>query len=154
MMMSSMTIGVAFGDLRERQRGIGLNDEQKGVSNACGLSRGPTSERARIRMPRLKPATWIRYRPASGHPCRKCERQPGCDRRPRFGHTQATIGLMGIYGRNSTSVDARLNASLLVGPFAFTRSRFDNISDSVTGFGDLIPQFSLRWNAGVRNFMT
>ena len=61
---------------------------------------------------------------------------------------------MGIYGRNSTSVDARLNASLLVGPFAFTRSRFDNISDSVTGFGDLIPQFSLRWNAGVRNFMT
>jgi hypothetical protein len=24
----------------------------------------------------------------------------------------------------------------------------------VTGFGDLIPQFSLRWNAGVHNFMT
>ena len=47
-----------------------------------------------------------------------------------------------------------MNASLLVGPFAFTRSRFDNISDSVTGFGDLIPQFSLRWNAGVHNFMT
>ena len=67
---------------------------------------------------------------------------------------QATIGLMGIYGRNSASVDARLNASLLVGPFAFTRSRFDSISDSVTGFGDLIPQFSLRWNAGVHNFMT
>ena len=31
---------------------------------------------------------------------------------------QATIGLMGIYGQNSTSVDARLNAALLVGPFA------------------------------------
>ena len=67
---------------------------------------------------------------------------------------QATIGLMTIYGRNSASVDARLNASLLVGPFALTRSRFDTISDSVSGFGDLIPQFSLRWNAGVHNFMT
>ena len=61
-MITSMTIGVAFGDHRERQRGIGLNDEQKGVSNACGLSWGPTSERTRIRMPRLKPATWISYR--------------------------------------------------------------------------------------------
>ena len=33
-------------------------------------------------------------------------------------------------------------------------SRFDSISDSVTGFGDLIPQFALRWNAGVNNYMT
>ena len=67
---------------------------------------------------------------------------------------QATIGLVTSYGRNSTSIDAQLNAALLVGPFAFTRSRFDSISDSVTGFGDLLPLASLRWNAGVHNFMT
>ncbi len=78
---------------------------------------------------------------------------------------QATIGLLVPYGRNSTSIDARLNAAALVGPldfgpsgplgpFAFSRSRFDSISESVTGFGDLVPLVSLRWNAGVHNFMT
>jgi hypothetical protein len=56
---------------------------------------------------------------------------------------QATIGLLGAYGRNSVSVDTTLNASLLVGPFAITRSRFNSISDSVTGFTDLIPQLEL-----------
>ena len=66
---------------------------------------------------------------------------------------QATIGLITLYGRNSASLNANLNAALLVGPFAFTRSRFDSISDSVTGFGDLLPLASLRWNAGVHNFM-
>jgi len=66
---------------------------------------------------------------------------------------QATIGLIGIYGQSSASLNANLNAALLVGPFAFTRSRFDSISDSVTGFGDLLPLASLRWNAGVHNFM-
>ena len=35
-------------------------------------------------------------------------------------------------------------------PFA----RSDTISDTTWGFGDLIPQFALRWNAGVNNFMT
>lgn len=66
---------------------------------------------------------------------------------------QATIGLLGAYGRNSVSVDTTLNASLLVGPFALTRSRFNSISDSVTGFTDMVPQFTLRWNAGVNNYM-
>ena len=32
--------------------------------------------------------------------------------------------------------------------------RSDSISDSVWGFGDLVPQFSLRWNSGVHNYMT
>ena len=32
--------------------------------------------------------------------------------------------------------------------------RSDSISDSVWGFGDLVPQLSLRWNAGVHNYMT
>ena len=67
---------------------------------------------------------------------------------------QAAIGLQAVYGRKRTTDDAVLNTPVLVGPFATTRSRFDTISDTVTGFGDLSPQFSLRWNAGVHNVMT
>ena len=67
---------------------------------------------------------------------------------------QAAIGLQVVYGRKRTTDDAVLNTPVLVGPFATTRSRFDTISDTVTGFGDLSPQFSLRWNAGVHNVMT
>lgn len=66
---------------------------------------------------------------------------------------QLNVGLLTAYGRTSASLDATLNASLLVGPFALTRSRFFTDSDSVTGFGDLIPITSLRWNAGVHNVM-
>ena len=33
-------------------------------------------------------------------------------------------------------------------------SRSDSISDSVWGFGDLVPQLTLRWNTGVHNYMT
>ena len=32
--------------------------------------------------------------------------------------------------------------------------RSDTIFDSATGFGDLFPQATLRWNAGVHNYMT
>jgi len=42
----------------------------------------------------------------------------------------------------------------LIGPFDLTHSRFETIDSSVTGFGDLAPQVSLRWTAGVHNFMT
>ena len=35
-------------------------------------------------------------------------------------------------------------------PFA----RSDTISDTTWGFGDLVPMFALRWNAGVNNYMT
>ena len=38
------------------------------------------------------------------------------------------------------------------GNIPFMRS--DSISDSVWGFGDLVPQFNLRWNSGVHNYMT
>ena len=40
---------------------------------------------------------------------------------------------MAVYGRDATSLAS--------------------ISNSVTGFGDLQPQFSLRWNAGVHSYM-
>ncbi|MFD2181681.1 SphA family protein [Rhodoplanes azumiensis] len=67
---------------------------------------------------------------------------------------QATIALMTIAGRNTTAIDARLDAAVLAGPFAVSGSRFYGISETDTGVGDLYPQFFLRWNAGVNNYMT
>ena len=60
---------------------------------------------------------------------------------------QAAIALTATYGRKRTTDDVIITTPLLVGPFAVTRSRFDTISDTVTGFGDLSPQVSLRWNS-------
>ena len=54
------------------------------------------------------------------------------------------------YGRATAAVDATLTAAL--GPFGFTVS--GNRDEGVTGFGDLVPQFNLRWNEGVHNVMT
>jgi hypothetical protein len=62
---------------------------------------------------------------------------------------QANI-LLGIpYGQIRGSVDATLTGQL--GPIPFTIS--GAASDTVTGFGDLIPQANLRWNQGVNNYM-
>lgn len=63
---------------------------------------------------------------------------------------QAAMVLLVPYGRSQASVDATFAASL--GPFGFVRS--GSADDSVTGFGDLVPQFNVRWNQGVHNFMT
>ena len=63
---------------------------------------------------------------------------------------QAAVALLVPFGRNTVSVDATLTGAL--GPIGFTLS--GSRTDSVSGFGDLIPQFSLRWNHGVHNWMT
>jgi hypothetical protein len=63
---------------------------------------------------------------------------------------QAAVALLVAFGRSNANVDATLTGAL--GPFPFTVS--GGRSDSVTGFGDLVPQFALRWNMGVNNFMT
>jgi hypothetical protein len=68
---------------------------------------------------------------------------------PVFGG-QLSVGMMGLVGRNSAGLDGTITAG--VGPFTATRQ--GSISDAVTGFGDLFPQMSLRWNSGVHNFMT
>ncbi len=67
---------------------------------------------------------------------------------------QASLGLMGIYGANTTSLAGTLTGTLATPLGSIPFSRFDAISDSVMGFGDLYPQFNLRWNAGVHNYMT
>jgi len=63
---------------------------------------------------------------------------------------QAAVSMMGVYGRTSTSIAGTLLAG--VGGFNFQRS--GQISDALTGFGDLFPTATLKWNAGVHNFMT
>ncbi|WP_246789755.1 transporter [Bradyrhizobium sp. CCBAU 51765] len=67
---------------------------------------------------------------------------------------QASATLMGIYGANTTTLNGLVTGTLATPLGSIPFSRSDSISDSVTGFGDLIPQFALRWNAGVHNYMT
>jgi len=67
---------------------------------------------------------------------------------------QASASLLGIYGANSTSLAGSLTGTLTTPLGAIPFSRFDSIDSSIVAFGDLVPQFALRWNAGVHNYMT
>lgn len=68
----------------------------------------------------------------------------------RFLGGQASFSMLIPYGHAKGSVDATLTGA--VGPIGFAVS--GSRTDTVTGFGDLAPMFSVRWNAGVHNFMT
>lgn len=63
---------------------------------------------------------------------------------------QLAIGIVGVFGRSAASLDGTLTTA--IGPFAATRQ--GTLSDSITSVGDLYPQATLKWNAGVHNFMT
>ena len=65
---------------------------------------------------------------------------------PIFG-AQAAIGMTSLFGKNASSVSATLT-----GPEGHTLSGAR--SDEVTGFGDLYPTASLKWNWDNHNFMT
>ena len=72
---------------------------------------------------------------------------------PVFGG-QASVGLMGVYARTNTSLAGTLSGTVtLPGGATIPFARSDSISDSVSGLGDLFPQFAVRWNAGVNNYM-
>src|SRR5262249_20766644 len=71
---------------------------------------------------------------------------------PVFGG-QLTVGAIGIYGRESTSLAGSVTGALATPIGSFPFSRFDAISDSVTGFGDVYP-LATSWNNGVHNYMT
>src|SRR5215472_3421036 len=64
---------------------------------------------------------------------------------------QATAILLFGYGNNDTSLNASATASTDLLPFSITRSVA--LSQDTTGFTDLIPMFTDRWNAGVNNYM-
>jgi hypothetical protein len=72
---------------------------------------------------------------------------------PVFGG-QLTVGAIGLYGRADTSLAGSVTGTLTTPLGTFPFSRFDSISDSVTGFGDVLPIATLRWNNGVHNYMT
>ncbi|MFK4725061.1 hypothetical protein ABIE89_006161 [Bradyrhizobium niftali] len=63
---------------------------------------------------------------------------------------QLAIGITGLFGRSAATLDGTLTSA--VGPFVTTRT--GTLSDSITSVGDLYPQATLKWNAGVHNFMT
>jgi hypothetical protein len=63
---------------------------------------------------------------------------------------QLAVQMATIVGSTSASVNGTLSASLP--PFSLVRT--DSISDSATGFGDLYPRASLKWNFGVNSFMS
>ena len=60
---------------------------------------------------------------------------------------QAALSVLGIGGESEASVSATLT-----GPRGNTIS--GTRTDSRTGFGDVLPMASLKWNAGINNFMT
>ena len=69
---------------------------------------------------------------------------------------QASVSVLALYGTTSASVAGTLTGALslpggITIPFG---PRFDSISNTAWGFGDVAPQFSLRWNAGLNNYMT
>src|ERR1019366_1592943 len=64
---------------------------------------------------------------------------------------QASVSLVGAYGVTSANLAGTLSGT--IGGFPFG-PRSDSFSDTTWGFGDLVPQFALRWNAGVNNYMT
>jgi hypothetical protein len=59
---------------------------------------------------------------------------------------QASVGMTGLFGRNTTSAFATLSTP---GEDLLSARR----SDSVVGFGDLYPSASLKWNRDVHNVM-
>jgi hypothetical protein len=63
---------------------------------------------------------------------------------------QLAVQLGTIVGSTSANVNGTLTTSLP--PFSLMRT--DSIGNTVTGFADLYPQASLKWNMGVNNFMT
>ena len=62
---------------------------------------------------------------------------------------QVTVGMGAFFGRNSTDLAGTLTTTL--GPLVSVRS--DNISSSVSGFGDLYPIAMVKWHDGVNNYM-
>jgi hypothetical protein len=64
---------------------------------------------------------------------------------------QASVSILEAYGLSSASLNGTVSGTVNGIPFG---PRFDSISSSTWGFSDFIPQFALRWNSGVNNYMT
>jgi len=67
---------------------------------------------------------------------------------PVFGG-QFALTMLAVYGRQQANIDANVAGAL--GPIGFATSR--SIDQSLSAFGDLFFQPTLRWNNGVHNYM-
>jgi hypothetical protein len=63
---------------------------------------------------------------------------------------QASASLVTAYGQTNASLMGTISGTVGGIPFG---PRTDSIGDTTTGHADLIPQFAMRWNAGVNNYM-
>jgi hypothetical protein len=62
---------------------------------------------------------------------------------------QASASLLMGYGANNTALNSVISGT--VGGIPFTRTI--DLNQTTTGSADLVPQFAVRWNAGVNNYM-
>jgi hypothetical protein len=69
---------------------------------------------------------------------------------PVFGG-QASATVLAAYGRNDAALNATIGGTLAGIPLP---NRMIDLQQTTFGLGDLVPQFALRWNAGVNNYMT
>ena len=68
---------------------------------------------------------------------------------------QASAGFLGVYGNQTTNASGSISGTLgLPSGITIPFMRSNGVENGLDGFGDLIPQFSLKWNMGVHNFMT
>jgi hypothetical protein len=67
---------------------------------------------------------------------------------------QANISMTAVYSNNTSTLYEVFGNAVLGGPVPSSSVSNETTSDTVTAFGDLSPQASLRWNAGVHNVMT
>ena len=62
---------------------------------------------------------------------------------------QAAASLLMAYGQNDTALNGTISG--MIGPIPFMRTI--DLGQTTTGIGDLYPQFTVRWNSGVNNYM-
>jgi hypothetical protein len=63
---------------------------------------------------------------------------------------QASASLLAAYGQTNASLMGTISGTVGGIPFG---PRSDSIGDTTTGLADLIPQFAVKWNAGLNNYM-
>lgn len=67
---------------------------------------------------------------------------------------QANVSVTAVYSTNTSILNEIRGARLSAGSVTALSILKETTRDTVTGFGDMSPQVSLRWNAGFHNIMT
>src|SRR3974390_2262249 len=67
---------------------------------------------------------------------------------------QASLSMLTAVGGDSTSLSGTLSGSLSAAGITVPFTRSDSFGSAVTGFGDLVPLATIKWNKGDHNYMT